>query len=143
MNIKFFATLFAVLMLVSTTVSAAPASRASIVELMGHTGVQNAGPHMLTQMKKMLPGASEKLWTDFVKGVELDKLTDMMIPIYQKHLSQVDVDAMNKFYATPSGKKMLKTMPVIMQETRVSGQRWGQSIAYEFIRLQQKKSEKK
>lgn len=39
-----------------------------------------------------------------------------MIPVYQKHLSKGDVDAMAAFIPQPSGQKLLKEMPVMMGE---------------------------
>ena len=64
------------------------------------------------------------------KGKEGKALT---IPIYQKHLTQEDIAALNKFYDSPAGKKMIKVQPLIMQESMAVGQAWGQKIAQEVI----------
>jgi hypothetical protein len=40
-----------------------------------------------------------------------------MIPVYQKHLSRADVDAMNTFYSSPTGQKLLKEMPAMTAES--------------------------
>lgn len=51
-----------------------------------------------------------------LKQVPLDAILDDMIPIYQKHLSQNDVDAMIVFYSSPTGKKLMQEMPAITEE---------------------------
>jgi uncharacterized protein len=51
-----------------------------------------------------------------LKAVPVDELLDDMVPIYQKHLTQADVDAMIVFYSSPTGKKLMQEMPEITQE---------------------------
>jgi len=51
-----------------------------------------------------------------MKNFPVDGMLDDMIPIYQKHLTQADVDAMIAFYSSPTGKKLMQEMPQIMQE---------------------------
>jgi hypothetical protein len=51
-----------------------------------------------------------------MKNFPVDGMLDDMIPVYQKHLTQTDVDAMIAFYASPTGKKLMQEMPQIMQE---------------------------
>jgi len=143
MNKNIFAGLFLALTVFSTTASSEPASKKSIVSLMRVTGAGHAGVQMLGQMKKMMPGLSNEVWDKFRAEVKVEELTDLVVPIYQKHLTQEDVDVLNKFYATPTGKKLITTMPVIMQESMVAGQRWGQGIAYKLIQMQQAKSKQK
>jgi len=51
-----------------------------------------------------------------MKNFPVDGMLDDMIPVYQKHLTQTDVDAMITFYSSPTGKKLMHEMPQIMQE---------------------------
>ena len=53
---------------------------------------------------------------DVMKSFSMDGLLDDMIPVYQKHLSKTDVDAMVAFYSTPTGQKILKEMPAMTTE---------------------------
>jgi len=46
----------------------------------------------------------------------VDGMLDDMIPVYQRHLSKSDVDAMIGFYSTPTGQKMIREMPAIAAE---------------------------
>ena len=45
-------------------------------------------------------------------------MVDAMIPVYQKHFTKGDVDAMAEFYSAPTGQKLLKEMPVMMGEAK-------------------------
>jgi hypothetical protein len=45
-----------------------------------------------------------------------------MVPIYQKHLSQSDLDAIIAFYSSPVGQKLLKEQRAMMAEGMQAGQ---------------------
>jgi uncharacterized protein len=58
----------------------------------------------------------DKAADDMVKNFPTDEVFDAMIPIYQKHLTKGDVDALVAFYSTPTGKKFIQEMPAISTE---------------------------
>jgi hypothetical protein len=113
------------------------ASVASVKELMDKTGTGEIAIQAMNQMlpviKKMVPEASEEFWAEFMKEVKPDELVTMIIPIYQKHFSQQDIDAVNAFYDTKAGKNFIQSQPLIMQESMVVGQAWSQSIVQKVI----------
>ena len=45
-----------------------------------------------------------------------------MIPIYQRHLTKTDLDAVIAFYSSPVGQRLLKETPVITSEAMKAGQ---------------------
>ena len=51
-----------------------------------------------------------------LKNFPVDGMLDDMIPIYQRHLNQADIDAMIVFYSSPTGKKLMQQLPQITQE---------------------------
>jgi hypothetical protein len=53
---------------------------------------------------------------DLIKAMPIDEITQAMIPAYQKHFTKSDIDAMNAFYSSPVGQKVLQQLPVVMQE---------------------------
>jgi uncharacterized protein len=57
-----------------------------------------------------------KMSEESLKDIPLEAILDDMIPIYQKHLTQTDVDAMIVFYSSPTGKKLMQELPAITQE---------------------------
>lgn len=52
----------------------------------------------------------------------LDQMIDAMIPIYQRHLTKSDLDAVVAFYSSPVGKRLLKEQPAMMAEGMQAGQ---------------------
>jgi len=57
-----------------------------------------------------------KMMTDLVSNMPLDDINNAMIPAYQKHFTHGDIEAMNGFYSSPVGQKVLEQLPAVMQE---------------------------
>jgi hypothetical protein len=53
---------------------------------------------------------------DLIKGMPSDQIVEAMIPAYQKHFTGGDIEAMNAFYASPVGQKVLQELPAVLQE---------------------------
>ena len=51
-----------------------------------------------------------------MKELPVDGMLDDMIPVYQKHLTQPDVEAMIAFYSSPTGQKLMQEMPAMTSE---------------------------
>ena len=58
----------------------------------------------------------KKAMDDMIKGMPVDEITQAMIPAYQKHFTKADIEAMNAFYSSPVGQKVLQELPVVVQE---------------------------
>ncbi len=67
-----------------------------------------------------LPPDSEarinKMTDDMLKDFPVEEMLQATIPVYQKHWTKADVDAMVAFSSTPTGQKMLKEFPATMAE---------------------------
>jgi uncharacterized protein len=61
-----------------------------------------------------------KMIDDMMRSFPLDQMLDAMVPVYQKHLTRADVNAMIVFYGSPTGQKLLTDMPAIMAEAMQS-----------------------
>lgn len=46
----------------------------------------------------------------------VDQMIDDAIPIFQRHISRTDADAIIAFYSSPAGQHILDAQPVIMRE---------------------------
>jgi uncharacterized protein len=57
-----------------------------------------------------------KMMDDMMKSFPWDEMLEAMVPVYQKHLTKGDVDALVAFYSTPTGQKLIKEMPEITAE---------------------------
>lgn len=74
-------------------------------------------------LKQKVPNASDSdlnraaAMTDtLLKTMDLTGMLDDMIPIYQRHLTKADVAAMEAFYETPTGQKLLREQPAMTAE---------------------------
>jgi len=75
-------------------------------------------------LKKRYPQTSadkiaraNRMIVETVKDMPMDAMLDDMIPIYQRHFSKTDIDAMRTFYASPTGQKMMREMPELTSES--------------------------
>ncbi|MHA1540117.1 MAG: DUF2059 domain-containing protein [Alphaproteobacteria bacterium] len=70
---------------------------------------------------------------------KIHELVNMLIPIYTKHFSHAEIKELTAFYDTSIGKKSLKVMPALMQDSMLAGQKFGMSIQEELVaRIQAK-----
>lgn len=53
---------------------------------------------------------------DMIKDMPMDDIMQAMIPAYQKHFTHGDIEAMNTFYASPVGQKVVQELPGVMQD---------------------------
>jgi uncharacterized protein len=69
---------------------------------------------------KGVPTDFDKRWKKamdgLIKGMPLDEMTQAMIPAYQNHFTHGDITAMNAFYASPVGQKVIQELPEVTQE---------------------------
>jgi uncharacterized protein len=134
----------------STRAEDAPASaenpeakRADVRKLLEISGTgamgKQAAEQMITQFRTSMPNVQAEFWDEFQKEIDPNKLTEMCIPPYEKHLSHAEVKELIKFYESPIGQKLVKVQPQIMQECMVIGQQWGQEIGQKVVaKLQEK-----
>lgn len=87
-------------------------------------------PQIVAQLKTMKPGVTDEQWAAVKKDVfdvEVAELNKQLIPVYKKHYTQTDVQAMIAFYETPIGKKMAEQTPLITMESMKLSQ-WGMGL---------------
>ena len=60
---------------------------------------------------------TNKMMDDMLQNMPFDEMMQAMVPVYQKHLTKGDVNALLAFYSSPTGQKMLHDLPVIMSES--------------------------
>ena len=77
-----------------------------------HEQIRKSQPEVTDSDIAKLDSISDEV----MKGMSIEGLLDDMIPVYQKHLSKSDVDAMVGFYSTPTGQKILKEMPAMTRD---------------------------
>lgn len=119
-----------------------------INEFIHLTAVDKLGKQSVDKMvdlyKQHFVDLPEEFWEEFKKEVNEDELTKMYIPIYDKYYSESDLDALIKFYKSPTGKKMVAVMPEVMNESMERGRIWGEGISRKVIaKIEKAESEKR
>jgi hypothetical protein len=76
------------------------------------------------QVKKQHPEITEaelarmdRQSEDLLKNFSLDDMLGDMVPVYQRHFTKSDIDALTAFYSSPPGQKFLHEMPAVTAET--------------------------
>ena len=71
--------------------------------------------------KDRLPADCEaqmsKIMDGMMNDIPWDQIMDSMVPVYQKHFTRSDMEALTAFYSAPTGQKVLKEMPGIMADS--------------------------
>jgi len=80
---------------------------------------------MTAQFKPMMPNAN---WAEIKKKANFEGLLYDCVPVYAKYYTHDEIKQFIKFYESPLGKKMVETTPLIMNETMVIGQKWGEKL---------------
>jgi len=121
--------------LVIAQASQTPATRDDILKLLSVMNTQEQVRQTMEQvmaqsqamarreLKRRHPELTEEQLTnmdkesaEIARNYPVDQIIEDMIPVYQRHLTKTDVDAMVAFYSSPTGQKILKDMPSIMAE---------------------------
>jgi hypothetical protein len=54
---------------------------------------------------------------EMFKNMPWDEMMQAMMPVYQKHFTKGDIDAVVAFYNSPTGQKMVRQLPAILSES--------------------------
>jgi hypothetical protein len=94
------------------------------VETTVHNMFHKMLPDATPAQKEALEGAATKALRDIFTDYPVDDVLRDMIPIYQSHFSESDLNQIVAFYSSPVGQKVLREMPAISAEAmRVSNGR--------------------
>lgn len=100
--------------------------------------IEKTAPQIQSEHQKEVQREADQI---FLNGLPL--FAEILIPVYQKHLTQVEVLALTKFYRTPEGQSTMKKMGIIFKESAEAGRKVGEVVgrrAYEHTvkRLREK-----
>jgi uncharacterized protein len=124
-----------------------PAKEAAIRHLMDITEVSRMGDNITTaittQVRNVmgrtvpadqLPKFMDTFTQKFTASAPPSAVTDAMVPVYAKHFSTEDIQQLTKFYETPLGQRVVKTMPEVAQESQMAGAQIDQKAAIATLR---------
>jgi hypothetical protein len=83
---------------------------------------------MLTALRQQIAGASGDYWKRFEEKFDTRELLQLVMPLYDKYYTMEDLKAINAFYESPAGQKVVTTLPQITQESMKIGQAWGEAM---------------
>jgi len=130
---KIFVLLFSFICALPLKAEIEAEKRAEIDKLLRLTGMEKLMDQMKGQMlgslKSSVAGAPAGFWEKFSTKMDTRELIEKIVPIYDKYYTIDDLRAVNAFYSSPSGQKILGTLPQVMQESMKVGQEWGQKIS--------------
>lgn len=94
---------------------------------------------MLKSQKSDVPDSFwEEFEATFIKSAQED-LFDLLLPIYQKYITEPELKDIIKFYSTPTGKKFAAKTPFILQDSMEAGQQWGMKLGEQLAKKLQEK----
>ncbi len=121
---------------------------ADIEKLLEITGALAIGKQMsdvavsqLSQaIKSSRPDIPAELFTILEQEVNglisenIPKFIALIIPVYDQHFTHDEIKGLIRFYQTDLGKKTIREMPLLMQESMTIGQQWGNALGPEIQR---------
>lgn len=114
--------------------------RATLKKYLEASGSMSAFKSAVTSMmgsfKSMNNNVPAEVWSELEKeflNTSLDDLVTMLTPVYEKHMSEADLNEVIKFYNSPVGKKLAEKTPAIMTESMTAGQTWGQTVGQKVM----------
>lgn len=99
----------------------------------GSLGIQ-AMDGMILQLQQTMPEIPAEWWSRFRARTDVDELTALIVPIYERNFTDAEIDAMIAFYQTPEGQSVIAKMPNVLSQSMMAGQLWGTSIAEDVLR---------
>jgi len=115
-----------------THAEVSPEKRKEIDRMLQLTGMEKLMEQMKTQMisafKTQMTEVPESFWTKFQEKMDVHELLEKIVPLYDKYYTLEDLKAVNAFYESPAGRKVLSTLPQITQESMKIGQEWGEKM---------------
>ncbi|MBC5992834.1 DUF2059 domain-containing protein [Pontibacter cellulosilyticus] len=91
----------------------------------------------LDAMRKTNNTLPAEVWDEFEKAFTVEDIVNLTVPVYDKHFTHQEIKDLIALYSTPLGKKLLEKTPLIMQESMVKGQQYGQEVAMRVIQRMQ------
>jgi hypothetical protein len=115
-----------------------PASlRAKILEVLRLTDSAELGRQMMDQLlgtfEGSTPGVPDEFWSRLREELRSDDLIELIVPIYARHLTEAELDALIAFYSSEHGRSVVSKMPQVMQESMLVGQEWGADVARQIL----------
>lgn len=125
--------LFAFVVVLSSTSFAQTTPKSQKVrKLLEVTGSANLSKQMIDNIvemyKQSYSDVQQTFWEEFRKEANMEELQNLIIPIYEKYYTEEELTQLIAFYESPLGRKVVQTLPQVMQESMKVGEAWGKAM---------------
>ena len=100
--------------------------------------VPTSTPEEMKRFNDMIDGVT----LDTLSSLHIDEMIEVIVPVYQRHFTDADLDAVLAFYSSPTGQKFLNETPQILQETMMAMGPMQQKMMQEMMQKMQQRMEK-
>jgi hypothetical protein len=125
-----------------------PAKEADIRKLLEISGSAKLSEEMVASsseqlktniLKSLQPNdQTQKIVDSFLRRYKAkfttDQLNALIIPIYDKYLTDDDIKALIEFYQTPLGQRAVKALPLIGREAQAAAFEFNQSVVQQVVK---------
>jgi hypothetical protein len=112
--------------------TAATGKEAKIREMMDIMGMNTLMDQMMSQMigefRKSMPNVPSEFWDTAEEEFRQEPFMPLVMPLYDKYFTEEDLDVIVVFYKSPTGQRLIKTLPQLTAESMQIGQQWGQRV---------------
>ena len=114
-----------------------PAALKKYMEVSGSISAFNTAiTGMIGNFKSANSNVPDEFWKELeaeFQKTSVDDLVTLLTPVYEKHITEAEMNEIIKFYNTPAGKKLAEKTPAIMGESMQVGQTWGAAVAQKVM----------
>jgi len=79
--------------------------------------VRESMPDPTPEQRRLVDDLTQRTMEDVLRSFPIDEMLNAMVPVYQRHLTKSDLQAITAFYSSPVGQKMLREQPQMVQES--------------------------
>jgi uncharacterized protein len=133
--------LFDLLQITKTMGAAMNATKQQSVEITEQI-IRDKMPYATPEQKKEFREMVEDVMRQALGDEAVKEMLDATIPVYQRHLTKSDVEAMVAFYSSPVGQKILQVQPAMVQESMTAAADIQQRIARAMLQKIDERAEK-
>jgi len=76
---------------------------------------------------------THKIFNDVFGELPIQEMMEAVIPVYQRHLTRSDIEALITFYSSPVGQKLLREQPAMIRESVQAGSEIGRKRLDEIM----------
>ena len=102
---------------ISKTMDAVVKAAKEQSRLMAEQMIQEKVPDATAAQKKQFEDMMDDVFAEAMGPKVMSEIMDATIPVYQRHLTKSDLQAMMDFYSSPVGQKLLREQPAMVQES--------------------------